>query len=281
VALYCGAVAKALDAVFNHHTWLAVLLSALAAIGSPAVARTAADQLAVASANLASASFRSVEIGVDASAIGAKSNDLFYRTNGEYETYSNCGRDGVICPPKVQSWRATIERLGGVDGLELLTAVNAAVNQLITYRDDLTAYGKLDHWATPMESLTGYGDCEDYALVKYVSLIELGVSHDQMRIVVLKDKARNIGHAVLAVTLDDRTYILDNLIARPTLDSALPHYQPIYSFNQTRQWLNVAVRSRDAQVASTETNPGPITVIPPAASNLTGTDRLMTEATVE
>jgi hypothetical protein len=88
-----------------------------------------------------------------------------------------------------------------------------------------------------------------------------------MRIVILKDNARNIGHAVLAVTLNQRTYVLDNVIARPTLDSALTHYQPIYSFNQTRQWLNVAMRTRSEQVASTDPDHTPVTLVPPAAKD--------------
>lgn len=265
---YPGVAGKALDAsVFKQGKCIAIALLALTVLVSPAAARSAQDRLAAQSANLVYASFSSVEIGVDAPAISAKASELFYRTESEYETYSDCDRDEAACPPKVQSWRAAIERLQGRAGLELLTAVNAAVNELITYRDDMTAYGKVDHWATPMESLAGYGDCEDYALVKYLSLIELGLPHDQMRIVILKDNARNIGHAVLAVTLNQRTYVLDNVIARPTLDSALTHYQPIYSFNQTRQWLNVAMRTRSEQVASTDPDHTPVTLVPPAAKD--------------
>jgi predicted transglutaminase-like cysteine proteinase len=268
VQAYPGVAGKALDAsVFKQGKCIAIALLALTVLVSPAAARSAQERLAAQSANLAFASFSSVEIGVDAPAISAKASELFYRTESEYETYSDCDRDEAACPPKVQSWRAAIERLQGGAGLELLTAVNSAVNKLISYRDDMTAYGKVDHWATPMESLAGYGDCEDYALVKYLSLIELGLPHDQMRIVILKDNARNIGHAVLAVTLNERTYVLDNVIARPTLDSALTHYQPIYSFNQTRQWLNVAMRTRSEQVASTDPDHTPVRLVPPAAKD--------------
>lgn len=218
-------------------------------------------------ANLVYASFDSVEIGVDAPTVSPKAADLFSRIDREQEAYANCHGEDAACPREVRNWRESIERLHGLAGLELLTSVNAAVNRLITYRDDSAAYGKIDYWATPMESLTGYGDCEDYAVVKYLSLIELGIPHDRMRIVILKDRARNIGHAVLAVTLEGGTYILDNVIARPTPDSALAHYQPIYSFNMDDQWLNVAVRPRTGQMAASDGDRSPVTVIPPAARN--------------
>jgi predicted transglutaminase-like cysteine proteinase len=155
--------------------------------------------------------------------------------------------------------------LNGTEGVKLLTAVNGAVNAMITYRDDRSAYGKADYWATPTESLTGYGDCEDYAIVKYLSLIELGIPHDRMRIVVLKDNKRQIGHAVLAVSLGGVTYVLDNVRMRATPDSELPHYRPIYSFNQNRQWLNVAVRPRSDQVVASNVGAKQVAAIAPAA----------------
>lgn len=241
------------------------MVLALAAGASASAARSADDPRGIDPDNLAHASFGSVEIGVVAPTISPKVTDLFYRTAKEHEAYANCGSNKVECSPEVRDWRASIERLNGLAGLDLLAAVNKSVNQLITYRDDLTAYGKVDHWATPTEALTGYGDCEDYAFVKYLSLIELGIPHDRMRIVIVKDTARDIGHAVLAVTLDGGTYVLDNVIAKPTPDSALAHYQPIYSFNTDQQWLNVAVRLRTEQVASNDAMPTPVTFIPPAA----------------
>lgn len=246
-------------------TAAAALALALAIVAGASVAHSADDPHTFESANLAHASFGSVEIGVNAPAISPKATDLFHRSDREAEAYSGCDGEDAACPPEVRDWRASLARMDGLAGLDLLSAVNTAVNARITYRDDRDAYGKVDHWATPGEALTSYGDCEDYAFVKYLSLIELGIPHAQMRIVIVKDTARDIGHAVLAVTLDNGTFVLDNVVAEPVPDSALAHYQPIYSFNMDQQWLNVAVRLRTEQVAANDVAPSPVSVVPPAA----------------
>jgi predicted transglutaminase-like cysteine proteinase len=265
-----GVLARAIHAVFQRQAGIAVVALVLAGAASSAAAQPTADPRAVATANLAYASFGSVEIGVDAPTITPNVSDLFKRTAREHEAYSECTDDPAddpACAPEVRRWRESIERLDGLAGLELLTAVNAAVNEMIAYRDDRATYGKADYWATPMESLTGYGDCEDYAIVKYLSLYELGISHDRMRIVVVKDNKRDIGHAVLVVTLESGAFVLDNVLTRPTPDRELAHYQPIYSFNTNQQWLNVSVRLRSDQVAASDVDRKPVGVIPPAASN--------------
>ena len=56
----------------------------------------------------------------------------------------------------------------------------------------------------------GYGDCEDYVLLKRRILMESGWPREALLVtVVLKDK--NEGHAVLTVTTDKGDYVLDNL----------------------------------------------------------------------
>ena len=254
---------KSMVAAFRQHAGVALSLFLLAVVGSPSAAWSAAG---AAAPDLVYASFGSVEIGISAQTVSPKAIDLFHRTDRESGAYSDCSESGS-CAPEIALWRDTVRGLDGTEGVKLLTAVNAAVNAMITYRDDRSAYGKADYWATPEESLTGYGDCEDYAIVKYLSLIELGIAHDRMRIVVLKDNKRQIGHAVLAVSLGGVTYVLDNVRSRATPDSELPHYRPIYSFNQNRQWLNVAVRPRGDQVVASAAGAKRAGVIPPAAQD--------------
>jgi len=54
------------------------------------------------------------------------------------------------------------------------------------------------------------GDCEDYAIVKYVTLLAARLSKDAVKIVVLKNRLPNEDHAVLAVRTDSQWLILDN-----------------------------------------------------------------------
>lgn len=120
---------------------------------------------------------------------------------------------------------------------ELLSAVNEYMNKS-TYIVDPVNWGIPDHWATPDEFFLKDGDCEDYAISKYVTLKRLGVDPENMRLVILQDENLRVAHAVLAVNLEGSYYILDNQV-----DSVLPHdkilhYRPVYSINETAWWLH-------------------------------------------
>jgi predicted transglutaminase-like cysteine proteinase len=118
-----------------------------------------------------------------------------------------------------------------------LRAVNDYLNR-VPYVSDLANYGRSDRWATPAEFLLRGGDCEDYAIAKYVSLRRLGFADDSLRIVVVNDEARGIPHAVLSVRLDGASWILDNVTAAILADRDQPSYRPIYSLNMAGRWLH-------------------------------------------
>ncbi len=84
--------------------------------------------------------------------------------------------------------------------------------------------------------------CEDFTLLKYASLLELGIDEDDLRIVVVKDTRRKRGHAVLAVNTPTGEWILDNLDNRIMRDRAFTHYKPVYSLNRHQRWLHVGFR---------------------------------------
>lgn len=112
---------------------------------------------------------------------------------------------------------------------EKLDAVNRLINREIQYTSDLLASGNEDRWLSPSEALRIGGDCEDYTIAKYVILRALGVDEKKMRIIVLKDTARDLGHAVLTVTHDVGKVVLDNVSNVLRVDRNLPQYRPIYS----------------------------------------------------
>lgn len=107
------------------------------------------------------------------------------------------------------------------------------------YIQDITNWGVRDYWETLLEFLKRDGDCEDYAIAKYMSLKHLGFDADDMRIVVLKDENLNLMHSVLAVYLDDKIYILDNQIKSVLEDKRIYHYTPIYSINEHAWWRHL------------------------------------------
>jgi predicted transglutaminase-like cysteine proteinase len=162
----------------------------------------------------------------------------------EEAAYAACaaGGGGTACAaaPALRDWTRLLGRLALEPRLEQLRAVNLFVNRW-PYRPDHDTYGRRDHWATPLEFFVNSGDCEDYAIAKYVSLRRLGVPADDLRMVVLQDTSRGIAHAVLVARagVGSDWLVLDNLSETIQRQRDLPHYVPYYSVNETTRWAHV------------------------------------------
>ena len=105
------------------------------------------------------------------------------------------------------------------------------------YIIDQLNWGKNDYWEIPHEFEEVNGDCEDYAISKYMALRTLDVPEEDMQIVILQDM--NLGgilHAVLAVKYDGEYLVLDNQIKQTIPAKKIYHYRPIYSINETGWW---------------------------------------------
>jgi predicted transglutaminase-like cysteine proteinase len=87
-----------------------------------------------------------------------------------------------------------------------LVRVNKWVNETIKPLTDLDHWGVADHWSYPDD---GYGDCEDYVLLKRRLLIQAGWPREALLVTVVRDN-KGEGHAVLTVTTDKGDYVLDN-----------------------------------------------------------------------
>ena len=84
--------------------------------------------------------------------------------------------------------------------------INKWVNEAIKPLTDLDHWGLIEVWAYPDD---GYGDCEDYVLLKRRMLIESGWPREALLVTVVRD-SKGEGHAVLTVTTNKGDYILDN-----------------------------------------------------------------------
>lgn len=87
-----------------------------------------------------------------------------------------------------------------------LVRVNRWVNETIKPVTDQEHWGVIERWSLPTD---GYGDCEDYVLLKRKMLVEAGWPREALLITVVRDK-RGDGHAVLTVKTDRGEFILDN-----------------------------------------------------------------------
>lgn len=87
-----------------------------------------------------------------------------------------------------------------------LVRVNKSVNKTIKPLTDLEHWGLVERWSYPDD---GYGDCEDYVLLKRRMLIQSGWPREALLVTVVRD-SRDDGHAVLTVTTNKGDYVLDN-----------------------------------------------------------------------
>jgi predicted transglutaminase-like cysteine proteinase len=76
------------------------------------------------------------------------------------------------------------------------------------------------------------GQCQDYAIAKFLALRALGFADTQLRLVALRDTRREIDHAVLVVALAGETLLLDNLLDRVVPASRVEDYRAYYSLTE-------------------------------------------------
>ena len=80
-----------------------------------------------------------------------------------------------------------LETLRPKPELERVRAVNDYFNRKIAFKDDRDVWAQADYWATPLEMFElGAGDCEDYALAKYFSLLSTGMSPAKLRLIYVR-----------------------------------------------------------------------------------------------
>jgi len=175
------------------------------------------------------------------------------RVDEERAIYQACAQASAACPSRAaMAWQAVVRTHRDRPQIEQLRAVNEFLNEW-RYKSDAQNYGRRDYWATPLEFLRNSGDCEDYAIAKYVTLRQMGFAPEQLRLVVVRDVMRDLAHAVLAVYLEDQVYILDNLTTAVLPQERVGQYVPYYSVNETTRWAHVApvetlVSSRSARM---------------------------------
>ena len=125
-----------------------------------------------------------------------------------------------------------------------LIKVNAWVNENIKPITDLEHWGVIEQWDIPND---GYGDCEDYVLLKRHMLMQAGWPREALLITVVRDK-RGDGHAVLTVKTDKGEFILDNQTA-----DILPWFKTGYRFvkrqSQSDQNVWIALGEPQAPVS--------------------------------
>jgi predicted transglutaminase-like cysteine proteinase len=160
----------------------------------------------------------------------------------------------ALGPSAVAGSQALLTMLSGLDRTDergLLEAVNRFFNRRVAFREDAQVWGQTDYWASPLETLhRGAGDCEDFALAKYFTLLSAGVSAERMRMVYVRARiggpsGLSQAHMVLAYypAAGAEPLILDNLIDDIRPSSRRPDLTPVFSFNTEGLWQGVGAAS--------------------------------------
>ena len=141
-------------------------------------------------------------------------------------------RERCVSPAALQLL-AIVDNARARDGRARLGEINRAINLAIRPMSDLAQYGQVDVWSSPLVTFaTGAGDCEDYAIAKFVALRLAGVSPDDLRIVVMRDTIHGEDHAVAVARLDDHWLTLDNRRMAMVEDAYVRNYRPLYVIDQ-------------------------------------------------
>jgi len=163
----------------------------------------------------------------------------------------------------VSEWMETLGKARALPELQQLRMVNAFWNSNVMGGEDIDIWGQTDYWATPLETLgRRAGDCEDYVIGKYFSLLYLGVPAERLRLIYVRARVggQTIAHMVLGYyeSPSSDPLILDSLTSTMARAGARRDLTPVFSFNAQalyvagetrsvggiRRWQDLLVRMR-------------------------------------
>jgi predicted transglutaminase-like cysteine proteinase len=168
----------------------------------------------------------------------------------ELQIVDQCRTDNV-CAAGAQRLINLSSEGAGRNGRVRLGFINRAVDLAIAPASDARQWRVPDHWSTPLETLqSGRGDCEDYAILKYLALLDAGISPADLKIVLMRNIFPNEDHAVVAARDDGEWLILDNRTLTLVRDTNLTRAVPVFVLDEAGAWRFLS-RGR-----ATRTTPG-------------------------
>jgi len=156
--------------------------------------------------------------------------------NNESPDYLACSSNPLECPSaNMKAWQTLVDKAAVRSPAAQMEEVNVWFNAL-PYKQDGWSYGRSDHWASLREFLTHAGDCEDFAIAKYLTLRQLGFPASSMLVVMVYDVYSGTDHAFLAVDVGGVTHILDNREESTDPENFKDRYTPHFAFNEISLW---------------------------------------------
>jgi predicted transglutaminase-like cysteine proteinase len=158
-------------------------------------------------------------------------------------------RYGEDAKKSIYELQTLLIELKSAPEIEKLKRINLFFNDKITFDDDMSVWGVSDYWATPLESIgKKRGDCEDFAIAKYVFLRSLDIPNERLKLTYVRAQIGGPhskifqAHMVLSyyATPTSEPLILDSLISDVREASRRVDLTPIFSFNSEGLWAGTA-----------------------------------------
>ncbi|HEX3600657.1 MAG TPA: transglutaminase-like cysteine peptidase [Lacipirellulaceae bacterium] len=170
---------------------------------------------------------------MSAAEISSKWSELQTRIHADAMTIATCRANQNACTQAARRFLSIFDIGRRHEGRVRLGWLNRAVNMAVRATSDWAQYGVADFWASPLQTMDSEaGDCEDYAIVKYAALRELGVPADDLRLVIVQDEKRETGHAIVAVRYEERWLVLDNRTMAILNAEDVRDYRPLFALDE-------------------------------------------------
>jgi predicted transglutaminase-like cysteine proteinase len=138
------------------------------------------------------------------------------------EVLLRCREATEHCSAAALSLLAIVAEGSAYTGRARIGVINRAINLTIQATS-------VNRWTTPLETFAmGRGDCKQYAIAKYLALIEAGIRENDVRLVIVRNLATGDNHAVVAVRLNGDWIMLDNRWLNMVRDTDLPGVIPLF-----------------------------------------------------
>jgi predicted transglutaminase-like cysteine proteinase len=173
--------------------------------------------------------FNLATVPVAGGGIVTKWNGVTATIRTDSEILARCRDNMQSCSEAARNFLSIVAQGQALTGRARLGVINRAVNMAIEPMSDMAQWGVPDRWSDPLETFTtGRGDCEDYAIAKYVALTAAGVPAQDVKLVVVRNTAADEDHAVVAVHNDGDWIILDNRWLTMVDDVEMPKVIPLF-----------------------------------------------------
>ena len=136
-----------------------------------------------------------------------------FKLNGKDLKYINNSNKKSFIENRLNKYKDLKTQVKDYELLRKLSHVNSFINKILPAHD-ISTQASLDYWATPKEFLLqGHGDCEDYVIAKYFTLLELGIPKEKLYFAVVDMKGEKTSHMILLYleNKESTPLVLDNL----------------------------------------------------------------------